>query len=407
MFDIVPAIKDLSTNKIGPALTILQLTLTLAIVCNALYFIQQRALLIMQPTGMAENEVFTVFVRGTNQDFDLAGVVEQDMKLIRSIPGVVGAAPLSSIPLSSRGSRYPVSNFPKVQKNKDTVSTWVNYFVSGGKITEALGLRLIAGRDFASDDYRVYESYSRKFPPAVTIVTKTLARKLFGEENAIGKNIYIAGDNPVEVIGIVEDFLGSWVNWNYRLNVIFFPGLHNDQTIHYMIRAEESRRAGIMSDLMPKLLAINNQRLLRNMQPISFYKKRAYRNDIAMIKILAIVVISIIVINVFGIIGLITFLINRRRKQIGIRRALGASSLDVFRFFIVETGIICAVAIVLGSILAYSISNLLVQRFSLSPLPWYYLPIASIVLITITLAAAWWPAKRAAQIAPAIATRGE
>jgi putative ABC transport system permease protein len=106
-----------------------------------------------------------------------------------------------------------------------------------------------------------------------------------------------------------------------------------------------------------------------------------------------------------GIIGLASFNVSRRTRQIGIRRALGASKPAVVRYFLVENSIISAVGLVVGAALSIGLNIAMVEAFSLEPLAWYVIPAGMLALWAVGQAAVAGPARRASNIAPSIATR--
>jgi len=87
------------------------------------------------------------------------------------------------------------------------------------------------------------------------------------------------------------------------------------------------------------------------------------------------------------------------------RRALGATRADVLRYFMTETLLFAAIGVALGAVLAVGINVALVEMFSLPRMPWYLVPIGMLALLAIGLAAVWFPARRAARVPPAVATR--
>jgi putative ABC transport system permease protein len=100
-----------------------------------------------------------------------------------------------------------------------------------------------------------------------------------------------------------------------------------------------------------------------------------------------------------------TLWVNQRRKQIGVRRALGARKVDVLRYFITENFIITSGGVVAGLLLAVGLNQLLVSQLELTKLPILYLAVGSLVLWLVGVAAVYAPAWRASGISPAIATR--
>jgi len=104
-------------------------------------------------------------------------------------------------------------------------------------------------------------------------------------------------------------------------------------------------------------------------------------------------------------VGLASFWVAQRRKQIGIRRALGATRADILRYFQTENFLIVTFGIVVGMAMAYGISLLLMMHYELPHLPWLYLPIGAIALWLIGQLAVLGPALRAAAVPPVVATR--
>ena len=130
-----------------------------------------------------------------------------------------------------------------------------------------------------------------------------------------------------------------------------------------------------------------------------------YRNDRAISWMLIAVTVLLLLVTASGIVGMATLWVNQRRKQIGVRRALGARRLDVLRYFITENFIITTGGVVAGLVLAVALNQLLVSQLELSKLPIGYLATGSVVLWLIGVLAVYGPAWRASNISPAIATR--
>ena len=134
-------------------------------------------------------------------------------------------------------------------------------------------------------------------------------------------------------------------------------------------------------------------------------RHRSYLGDAAMIKMLLFIVILLTVITGLGIVGLASFSVSRRTRQIGIRRALGATKPAVMRYFMLENFMISTVGIVVGGILAVALNMFMVNAFGLTPLSWYVIPLAMLILWVVGQVAVAGPARRASEISPAIATR--
>jgi len=110
-------------------------------------------------------------------------------------------------------------------------------------------------------------------------------------------------------------------------------------------------------------------------------------------------------VTALGIVGLASFWVAQRRKQIGIRRALGATRADILRYFQIENFLIVTFGIVLGIVLAVGINLSLMKLFEVPRLPYWYLPIGALVLWLLGQLAVLAPALRAAAVPPVVATR--
>ena len=146
-------------------------------------------------------------------------------------------------------------------------------------------------------------------------------------------------------------------------------------------------------------------RLIRGAETFEEVREEAYLGDSAMIKILSFVITLLTAITGLGIVGLASFNVSRRTRQIGIRRALGATKPAIMRYFMLENFMISSVGVVVGGALAIGLNIFMVETFNLTPMSWWVVPAAMIVLWLVGQAAVAGPAHRATQIAPSIATR--
>jgi len=117
------------------------------------------------------------------------------------------------------------------------------------------------------------------------------------------------------------------------------------------------------------------------------------------------VCVLLLVVTAVGIVGLTSFWVAQRRRQIGIRRAIGATRGDILRYFQTENFLIASLGIVLGMALAYGLNRLLMAHYELARLPGYYLPVGALVLWVLGQLAVLGPALRAARVPPVVATR--
>ena len=150
------------------------------------------------------------------------------------------------------------------------------------------------------------------------------------------------------------------------------------------------------ASLTPRLIFVRSSEEDRN---------NRYRNERALAWMLIAVSALLLLVTASGIVGMTTLRVAQRRKQIGVRRALGARRIDILRYFITENIVITTGGIFAGVVLAVLLNQVLVSQLELPKLPIVYLAIGMGVLWLLGIAAVYGPAWRAASIPPATATR--
>ena len=164
-------------------------------------------------------------------------------------------------------------------------------------------------------------------------------------------------------------------------------------------------RDKVIPEIEDLLARSNTSRIVDGTSTMTDIRHRAYLDDSAMIKLLVFIVSLLTAITSLGIVGLASFSVARRNKQIGTRRALGATRPAILRYFMLENFLISSVGVVAGAILAVALNMWMVQAFDLTPISWYIIPAAMFVLWTVGQFAVYGPARRASRVSPAIATR--
>ncbi|MEN0039134.1 MAG: FtsX-like permease family protein [Cellvibrio sp.] len=392
MLDVI--IKSLWRNKTGPLLIIIQLSLTIAVVSTALFVVSERIAKIERPSGMIEEEIFNMWMRQNSSDSDMEHIVKRDMDIIRAMPGVIDAAPVSNIPVSGGGSATSLYKSPE-EKLTD-FNTAIYEMTDHGLPT--LGLVLIEGRNFNANEVNFFAQENAP-EQTVAIITKELAGKMFPDESAVGKAVYM-GNVQLTIIGVVERLMGPWPDSEYATSATIIPEIIKDNTINYLVRANSEQRNEIMLSLVEKLRSIDSTRLISDEKSVMQIKRETYTSDYAMIKILSFVIFLLTFVNALGIFGLTTFWVTQRRKQIGIRRALGSTKAGVMRYFMLENVTLVVFSAIVGSAIAYVNSSYMARTHGTELLRIEYVLITVVFLLLVTLLAAYSPVRRGAQISP-------
>ena len=396
-----PMMSSLMRNKTGPLLVALQIAVTLAIVINSLYIVVQRVEKINRDTGMDVNNVIVTYVRGFGEDFDVVDSIRNDIILLKSIPGVLAATVSNHVPLSGSGSGTGLRTV--ADETIEAVST--GRYVWGVEGLDALGIELSRGRNFFPEEVDYILPDSDPGAPPSILVTQELAEGLFGEEDALGKTVYWGSMEPSTIVGIIGHMHGSWVTWDKLANVVIQPGKPASTTNKYIIRVEPGMRDELMPIIEQKLGESNLRRVVKSVRALEEMAARSYRRDRGMAIILSVVISLLIGLTALVIVGLSSFHVSQRTKQIGTRRALGATRMHIIKQFMLENWLITSAGAVLGAILTVAVAYWLENSFELPRLDWRYLPAGILSLWALSSLAAIEPARRAAAVPPAVATR--
>ena len=408
--DIRPILSTLMRHKTAAALIVVEIALTCAIICNALFMISDRLSQVREVSGIAEEELVRVQISGIGSDTDQVARTRTDLASLRAIPGVKDATVLNQVPFVNSSWNSGVRLQQEQQQSTLTATT----YMAEDQFIETLGLTLVAGRDFDADEYReasdLLERTTEDGNIPATIITRSLADKLFPGEDAIGKAFYSWGDAPIRVVGVVEHLVrpGGMGGPAEREYAMVFPlRPHYNLGGNYVIRTDPDRRTEVLAAAKAVLQANGADRIIQeeNSKTFEQLRREYYQAPRAMAWLLGIVCVALLLVTALGIIGLASFWVQQRTKQIGVRRALGATRGQILRYFQTENFLLASIGIALGMLLAFAINQLLMGKYEMARLPLYYLPAGALLLWTLGQLAVYAPARRAASVPPAVATR--
>lgn len=406
LLDAGPILRALTRSRAGPVLIALQCAITLAILTNAIFIIQDRLKKMARPSGVDVENVFTIRTVPIHTPVNFKADIERDLDAIRALPGVAEASIISSLPLSGGGSstglRTSLDQKPGGEVN-------FGYYESDTHTLDTLGLKLIAGRNFKPEEISSHANNSERGNGSI-IASEAYLREIFPKlgrvEEALGKPLYSDDGKFVTVVGVVERLQTPWLNWGKLENAVLLSQYTLDPVfIKYIVRAAPGERDRVMAEVEKRLSALDPQRVIKEPKTQAEIEAKAYASYRAMAVILVFVIALIVAITALGIVGLASFNVNARKKQIGTRRALGATKGDIVRYFLVESWLITTVGALVGAGLSFALSWWMVNTFDLPRLDWRYIPVGVVFLWLLGQLAVLLPARRASQLTPALATR--
>jgi predicted permease len=395
-------------------LVVAQVALALVLLVGAGLMIRTFVAMRNVDTGfVAPEDVFTMRIAipetVIKDPLQAAATHEQIMRRIEAIPGVTSVGLTSSMPMDGLTSNDPVwrqdkpgpeGQMPPLRRYK-----WVtpNFF-------STVGTRLIAGRDFTWDDL-----HSQQF---VAVVSDSMAREYWGSAGAaLGQRIRNSPKNSWrEVVGVVADVRDDGITkgavpmvyWPMTMKDFWDDDIFVQRWLSYAVRTPRVRTAGFIKDVQQAVWGINpNLPLARPRTLGDIYRASMAETSFALV-IIGIAGGVTLLLGLVGLYGVIAYIVAQRRREVGIRMALGAAAADVQRMFVGSGLRLAGIGMVVGVGVALAVSRFLTSLlFGVSPFdPLTYGAVAA-MLTAVALVATWLPARQASLVDPATALRSE
>lgn len=389
-------------RRLGSRLIVLELVTAVVLLVGAGLLAKSFYLLLRVDLGFKPDHLATIVVEAPKSyaDGDRLMVLERRIvSQIGSLPGVKSAVISSHLPVRNwdGGVWIVVPGRPATEERNDLPERDVSF-----GYLETLGTHLLSGRYFTEDED---DGDKRR----VIVVNQTLARQMFPGENPIGKHLAYKGGQDMEIIGEIEDVKEGPLDTANR-PVIYVPfNQDSSRSFYLVVRTSQAEQS-----LLPTIAAAVH-RLDHNLATTypatmsqviddspSAYLHRASAWLAGSFGGFA------LLLSVVGLYGVITYSVNQRTREIGVRIALGAARGSVYGLVLGEAGRLIAIGIVAG--LLCSVAGAAVMRnllFGIQPWDAPTLVAVAVSLAIFAMLASFIPARRAASVNPVEALRME
>jgi len=416
-----PILRAIRRNKARFGLIAAEVALTLAVVVNCIALIADSRREMAHPSGFDDDDLLAVDSTPFGEAFKEEGyrrnALDADLAAMRATQGVRAAMNTRFIPWQGGGSSgelKPVGSTGPMMRTQQ-------YSVDEGLI-DTLDLELVEGRAFsraevdrytrqlvalfASERPRGPNGHPKdKFLQEI-VISRAFAEKVFGPQPSyLGKLLEDSDTDQYQVIGVIDEFYNPYP-WPIDEDVIFFANLGTSYEggSRYLVRTEPGQAAAVARTLEDTLAGVNNQRSVR-VRRVSDIKQNYFGPQRITAWLMGLVVALLILVTGLGIVGVTSFLVTERTRQIGTRRALGARMGDILRYFLLENWMVTTLGILVGVGLAIGLNVALLTVIEGAKLGPATIVAGAILLWLIGLGSALVPALRAARTSPAVATR--
>ncbi|ODV14612.1 MAG: hypothetical protein ABT19_10140 [Rhodanobacter sp. SCN 68-63] len=401
---IQPILAALRRHRLATLLIAMEIALACAVLCNACFLVAQRWQTIRMHSGIDEPSLAVLSVSGFEPN-QAADVNARMLSGLRTVPGMQSVTLINQVPFGPQAGAAGVSHDPG--DFKDLIGV-VDFVLGGPGTFDALGLKLVEGRLPQADDYQPAVSFVPN--DAQVLITRALAERAWPGESPLGKDFW-CDKFHFRVVGVLEHFARAQPH-QYDMSqaewTVFTPTAPGGSLAGtYLLRARPQDVQRVLRDARSAVAKIAPDVVLdgENSKTLSELRADYFQSDRIMIGMLLGVVVLMLGVTALGIVGLTSFWVAQRRKQIGIRRAIGATRGDILRYFQTENFLIVSTGIALGMVAAYALNAALMKYYELPHLPLSYLPIGASTLWILGQLAVLGPALRAAAVPPVVATR--
>lgn len=384
-------------------LMVVQVAFSLVLLVGALLFVQSLHNLMTTDTGFKSEGILTVGMDYAEiPKARRAAVLRELVEKMATRPGVLSSAQVDMLPVSGSGwnNDIAVDGAPAASSGKNAL------FNRGGPgYFRTMGTPILAGREFTEED--------NLSSPKVAVVNQEFARKYFGGKNPVGHTFRQEAEagkpEPIfQIVGMVKNAKYYELSEEFQ-PVAFFPAGQAEQPgpgTNFVIRVSGAP-GPVMNSVKAEVAEINPTigiefHSFSQQLDESLMRERLMATLSGAFGILAVVLATV------GLYGVISYLVTRRRNEIGIRIALGADRGRVILLVLREAMVLLVAGVVVGVLLSiWAGTTAATLLYGLKPYDVASLAGASLLLAGIALAASYIPARRAAGLEPMMALRDE
>ncbi len=327
--------------------------------------------------------------------------LDRAMEQIRAVPGVVSVGATTTIPLGGSGSTQPFSiegrpaGAVAEQPMAQTRYITSDYF-------RAIGIPLRQGRFFGDQD--------RDNSVPVIIISEAMARRFWPGENPIGKRLtpsFHLEQGAREIVGVVGDVKASGLDVDSSA-MMYLPYKQSPRPYMSFVVRTASNPESLVQPVSTAIYSIDKEQALTDVQTMDQVLTASLSGRRFNMTLLLTFAGVALVLAAVGVYGVMNYTVTLRRRELGIRMALGAARMDVLRLVLGQGLMLTLIGVGVGLVSAYALTRLMATLlYGVTATDYLTFVSVSAMLVAVGLAASYVPARRATKVNPTIALRSE
>jgi len=323
----------------------------------------------------------------------------QVIERMQEVPGVQSASLVRGLPFSGNGGTTRIV-LPDREPAPKGMEPEVMFNTAMSNYFETIGIPLLKGR--------LFENQDQANTPPVVVINQTMAQRFWPNQDPLGKQIkLVQGDATLTVVGVVGDAKHYWLEEQQRPQMYDAysqdPGLFATAVIRTTVEP-----LSLSEPVRQAIWKVDAEQPMWKIRTVEFLVNRSTADRKFLMALMGIFATVALVLTIVGLYGVISYLVNQRTQEIGIRMALGAQMRDILGMVLKQGMVLVLTGVALGLaaawILTRLMSRLLYQVSATDPLTFVGI---SLLLISVALLACYIPARRATKVDPLVALRYE
>jgi predicted permease len=377
-------------RRIRSGLVVAEVILATVLLVGAGLLTRSFVSLIGVPTGFEARGLLTFHVRVPSWRYETPEQVlaffEQLQPRMAALPGVEEVALVSDLPFTTENRFQSVNPVGTV----------------GPGYWRAMGIDLIAGREFRPED--------RGEGELVVVVNRTMAERFWSNQDAVGKRFIMgSGEDaaPAVVIGVASDVLDDGFDGEHEPR-FYLAFLQRPQRGTAVVVRGGATSSSLAPVIRREVRVLDDEALVSNFRPMDDVVAATVTDERMAVTLAGGFSLFALVLAAVGIYGVMSYAVGERRREIGIRGALGAQRSDVMKLVLGHSGLLALAGTAGGVALALGLARLLSTfLYGVEPTDFLTLAVTPLVLASVAFAASYLPAARATKISPVEALRSE